>query len=40
MLTPRDGLELCPQCDGTGEVPCCDCPNCNGVARHLAGLGF
>jgi len=42
MLTSKDGLELCPECNGAGEVPCCDCPNCNGEencdVRHTTGL--
>ena len=42
MLTAKDGLELCPECDGAGVVSCCDCPNCNGEENcdwcHTTGL--
>jgi DnaJ-class molecular chaperone len=37
--TPGTGEDICPQCQGRGEIARSRCPNCGGTGRIVEGIG-
>jgi hypothetical protein len=37
--TPGTGEDVCPRCNGTGEVARGPCPHCRGTGRIVRGIG-
>lgn len=37
--TPGTGVNICPDCEGTGRLESAPCPTCNGTGRIVEGIG-
>lgn len=37
--TPSTGEDICPQCNGKGQVASGPCPNCGGTGKVVKGIG-
>lgn len=37
--TPGTGENVCPRCDGSGEVDGGSCPKCDGTGKVIEGIG-
>jgi hypothetical protein len=37
--TPGTGQNVCPECNGTGDVDGKECPNCEGLGTVIEGVG-
>jgi hypothetical protein len=37
--TPGTGENICPECNGSGQLSGKPCPNCDGTGRVVEGIG-
>ena len=37
--TPGAGEDLCPECNGSGQLDNRPCPNCGGTGKVVQGIG-